>query len=177
MTRHVYCLRKARPFGGGRGGGSPEAHPYGLGLVAAIFISLLLPSSALADLGPPILFMTWGPLWISCIEVVVVIIETAVIRHFLRPTVRRAFLAALAANMASAVVGIPIALGLPVAFRIDLRTGVGLVLPLLLASFLIEWPIVKAVSQAGWKRTAAAVAVANLITHTGLVFLEVVGIP
>ena len=150
-----------------------------------MLMSLLIPAIAYANMGPPSLLIAWGAFWILVSEIVIVIVEALVLWRILKLTPMRGFGAALAGNVVSTIFGLPLAL---IAADIDVPVLRGewfgpfaavvvtaaLIATFFACSFLIEWPIVKLVSRCGWKRSALAVAVANAITHVGLLALALV---
>ena len=159
-----------------------------LAVCGFMFLALIVTPPAYADMGPPALFLAFGVMSVLVVEVVVVAIETPVLRHLLTQSWGRAFAAALAGNVVSAVAGIPLALWIGNGLGATLDSwpqvpgavqsvGAPIIVMLvsLVASTLIEWPIVKWVTATGWGKSALAVVVANVISHVviGVVLIAI----
>jgi preprotein translocase subunit SecD len=114
------------------------------------------------------------------IEAIVIVLETPILRWLLRIDWRRAFLASLAANAVSALLGLPLAFigGSLFGNRVLTGTLLGdavIVLVPVLISFVVssavEWPVVKLVTRSSWSRSALAVLAANAASHALLLVL------
>ena len=121
-----------------------------------------------------------GVVVVLVIEAVVIVLETPILHWILRIGWRRALLASLAANAASALLGLPLAFVGGTLFGNRVLTGtflgdaVVVLVPVLIsfvASSAIEWPIVKLVTRSPWTRSAVAVLAANAASHALLLVL------
>lgn len=153
-------------------------------LCVALLACLLLPAPAFANMGPPSLLIAYGTTLILVTEIVIMGVETPILWRMLHVPLKPALLAAVASNALSAVIGIPIALvvgnsaGLvvqwwvePFGTMINVASPLFVIFTFFVASFLVELPVVKFITRVGWGRTAAAVAVANAVTHVALLVL------
>lgn len=136
-------------------------------LFALLALAVVFPAPALANMGPPILWMGLGAGFVFVVELVVIVVEWPVLKAFLPVSWLLALGISAVANGVSAVFGALVgSLTIWVLMYARWAGGFGMIGFFFVASTLIETPIVRRLAgRIEWKRALLASASANALSH------------